>query len=129
MKTPPNHFYPCLLVLILAGCTEAQSDRPSKTVTVNDQLCQSKMEFTSRAVGPYIIKIFEPNDAKNPDIWQGPMCIQSATKKVNCGFELSLVKAVKPALDLKSIDVVVFSGSNSRTARITLATCDIQFLE
>lgn len=42
-------------------------------------------------------------------------------KKVECGFELSLIKSVKPITDMNSIDLVVFSGSNSHTARITLA--------
>jgi hypothetical protein len=113
----------------LVGCTDPTAHNADGAIKVHGQLCQSKMDFTSSVVGPYTIKIFEPNDSKNPDIWQGPVCIQSETKAVECGFELSLIKSVKPAVDLISIDIVVFSGSNSRTARIALANCEIKFLD
>ena len=78
---------------------------------MNTQLCHATVDFTSRVVGPYTIKIFEPNDPKNPDIWQGPICVHSEIKKVDCGFALSLIKSVTPAQDRNSIDVVVFSGT------------------
>lgn len=119
----------CLFALMLMGCTAVQTEHTDGTVTVNSQLCKSGMDFTSSVIGHYTIKIFQPNDSKNPDIWQGPVCIESETRKVHCGFDLSLVKSVKPAGDMKSMDVVVFSGSNSHTARITLATCEIKFLD
>ena len=48
----------------------------------------------------------------------------SEANKVNCGFDLSLVKSVKPTVNMKEIEVVVFSGSNSsHTVRIVLANC------
>ena len=121
-------------ILMLIGCNGAQSKPADKRVadkpiTVNTQLCHATVDFTSRVVVPYTIKIFEPNDPKNPDIWQGPICVHSEIKKVGCGFSLSLIKSVTPVQDRNSIDVVVFSGSNSRTARITLDTCKIIFLD
>lgn len=123
------YFKLTLTVLALVGCSDSQPHNTDKAVKVNSQLCQSKMDFTASVVGPYTIKIFEPNDSKNPDIWQGPVCIQSETKKVECGFELSLIKSVTPTTDMNSIDIVVFSGSNSHTARITLANCEIKILD
>ena len=123
-----------LPILLLIGCNGAQTEPTDKRIadtpiTVNTQLCHATTDFTSRVVGPYTIKIFEPNDPKNPDIWQGPICVHSEIKKVDCGFALSLIKSVTPAQDRNSIDVVVFSGSNSHTARITLDTRKIKFLD
>lgn len=111
-------------LLAMAGCTD--SPPTPKAISVNSHLCQSTKEYTTFAVGSYVIKIFEPNDLKNPDIWQGPVCILSEQNKVSCGFDLSLVKSVKPTADMKEIEVVIFSGSNSRTARITLSNCQLK---
>ena len=127
-KSLADSFYLYLLALLLTGCAVTPTKDVDKTVTVNSQLCQSMEGFTLSVVGPYQVRIFEPNDLRSPDIWQGPVCVESETKMVNCGFRLSLIKSVTPSSDMKSIDIIVFSGSNSRTARITLATCEIKFL-
>ena len=119
-------FSACLQIMLIASCSSSTSEKVVKVINVNTHLCQSAKEYTSSAVGPYTIKIFEPNDSKNPDIWQGPVCISSEANKVNCGFDLSLVKSVKPTENMKELEVVVFSGSNSHTVRIELGSCQVK---
>ena len=114
----------CLSLMLMAGCSGPPSE--PRAVNVNNHLCQSTKPYTAFTVGSYTVKIFEPNDSSNPDVWQGPLCISSESKKVNCGFDLSLIKSVKPTADMKAIEVVVFSGSNSRTATIPLANCQVK---
>ena len=119
-------FSACLPVMLMVGCSGSPPETVAQIVNVNNHLCQSTKEYTAFAAGSYTIKIFEPNDSRNPDIWQGPVCISSEPNKVNCGFDLSLVKSVKPTVDMKEIEVVVFSGSSSHTVRIVLANCQVK---
>ena len=119
-------FSACLPVTLIAGCSSSAPEAVAKVVNVNTHLCQSTKEYTASVVGAYTIKIFEPDDAKNPDAWQGPVCISSELNNVNCGFDLSLVDSVKPMADGKEIEVVVYSGSNSHTVRIELANCQVK---
>ena len=114
----------CLSLMLMAGCSGPPSE--PRAVNVDAQLCQSTKPYTTFIVGSYTVKIFEPNDSSNPDVWQGPLCISSESNKVNCGFDLSLIKSVKPTADTKALEVVVFSGSNSRTATISLANCQVR---
>lgn len=106
---------------LLAACSGASESKPA--IRVGNQLCDSAAPYTALDVGDYRVKILEPNDLQRPDIWQGPICVTNKINNVECGFDLSLVKRVAPAADGNALDVAVFSGSNARTVRITLATC------
>lgn len=123
MRTAYHLAFCCLLGATLWGCERATIETPATPVSLNAALCESAATFTAIDVGAYTIKLFEPNEAKAPDIWQGPLCIESQSMKVACGFDLSLIKRVTPSSDGQAIEVITFSGSNSYTTRITLSTC------
>lgn len=118
----------CLPALLFAGCSKSPAGAIVKPVVVDSHLCQTALPYTTLSVAAYTVTIFEPNDPKSPDIWQGPVCVRSEVNQVDCGFDLSLVKSVKPTDDMKAIEVVTFSGSTSRTVRIELATCKLERL-
>lgn len=108
---------------LLAACSGGSESKPA--VRVGTQLCDSTAPYTTLKLSDYTVRIFEPNDPQRPEIWQGPVCVASKTNNVDCGFELSLVKRVAPTADGDALEVSVFSGSNTRTVRIMLATCEL----
>jgi len=90
---------------------------------VDSHLCKSELPFTKLEAGAFTIKIFEPNDAIHPDVWQGPLCISNAKTGSICGFDLSLIKSVTPDRNNSYIDVGVFSSSSSWSYKIELGAC------
>ena len=128
MKKFLRIYFIVLSATAMAGCSGSVPDAVSKSVNVDSHYCQLTKDHTLLTVGAYTIKIFEPNDLKNPDVWQGPICVTSESSNVNCGFDLSLIKRVTPSADMQQIEVAVFSGSNSRTAKISLATCRLIYV-
>ena len=88
---------------------------------------------TSHTVGAYTVTLFEPDDVARPQIWQGPICIRRertvSGKQTECGLDLSLIAGMTPTADRRAIDVRIFSGSNGRTVRVSLADCKLKFLD
>lgn len=87
---------------------------------------------TIHTLGGYAVTLFEPDDIARPQIWQGPICIRRIRapngEQAECGLDLSLIAGITPTADQRAIDVRIFSGSNRRTVRVSLADCKFEFL-
>lgn len=127
MKKLLSFYFTVLSAAAMAGCSGSVPDAVSRSVNVDSRYCQLTKDHTLLTVGPYTIKIFEPDSLKNPEVWQGPLCVTSELSNVNCGFDLSLIKSVTPVADMTEIEVVTFSGSNRGTASISLANCQVTY--
>ena len=125
MKT--RTLLPLLIVLLLSllACSDEVSTKNS-TAPNTALLCETALPFTQLDVKGFTIRIFEPDDEKQPTVWQGPVCIMHKQSGKQCGFDLSLVKGVSPSRDKNYITVGVFSGSNAHDVRIRLDNCRIE---
>lgn len=106
--------YLILLFLLMSGCG-------GKNESLNH--CDPSVPHTLLTHENYAIYIQNPDDAKNPTIWEGPICIDSETSDEQCVFEESLISIVEPNLNSKIIHITTFSGSQSSQWQLDLVSC------
>jgi len=87
--------------------------------------CQFDGNFTSIDLTGYRVKIFNPNDIEQPDIWEGPVCIINTKKNTACSSEVSLIKSVNVSSDEKYLLVNQYSGSNETIVKIEMDSCEL----
>ncbi len=64
--------------------------------------------------------IYGGNDDANPDIWEGPICIERKKGGI-CKLDLSLIKGVDDGPS--GLRIQVFSGSNERVLDVDIERC------
>ncbi len=101
-----------LCLFVLASCDNIK----------NEAGCISDTDHTVVENGQYKIYIYNPDSLSNPSIWEGPICVENAKALKICEFTESLIKTVEFSGD-DTVSIVTFSGSNSQTTNLNLATC------
>ncbi len=92
--------------------------------TTDQAGCGSESDHTTIENDRYKVYIYNPDSLSNPTVWEGPICSETNSQKT-CEFTESLIKSVEFS-DSDTISIVTFSGSNSKTTNLNLATCSIK---
>ena len=90
--------------------------------TVEKTGCSHELASTTIKNGQYKIYIYNPDSLSNPSVWEGPICIENSKRQQTCEYTNSLIKSVE-FFGSESISIITFSGSNSQTTNLNLATC------
>lgn len=119
----------CLaLVVVFFTVVLASCDQPftqSFSSAAESENCQIDGDFTSIDLAGYQVKMFNPNDLEQPDIWEGPVCIVNTKKNTACSSEISLIKSVRISNDEKYLLVNQFSGSNETIIKVAMDSCEL----
>lgn len=73
----------------------------------------------------YILYLYGANDESNPDIWDGPVCIERQGVRKVCELDVSLIKAV----DIGAADELnlgIFSGSVEQVLNVDVKECSVK---
>ncbi|MDH5180162.1 MAG: hypothetical protein OEZ39_16005 [Gammaproteobacteria bacterium] len=110
----------------MSGCTaQPMTDRAEAGAA---HVCQTTADYTAHETEDHTIRVYDPNRKKDPDIWQGPVCITNKKTGKTCGYDLSLIKQYEVQRDKGYILVETFSGSNTALYRVEIATCGLEKL-
>ncbi|MBV1869957.1 MAG: hypothetical protein KUG76_03535 [Gammaproteobacteria bacterium] len=104
-------------LMFTTSCTYSQLDTPL------DAICHSKKQHTLVLKSGYEIKIFAPNNAISPDIWEGPVCIRKVQEDNYCLKGYSLIKGIEIIPSSDEAEISIFSGSNSEIKRVKVKSC------
>lgn len=100
------------IVSLLASC--AHTDASNQCAPVSEMSVFRFDYFT--------VHIYGGNDVANPDIWEGPVCIERKKRSI-CKLDLSLIKGVDNGPS--GLRVQVFSGSNERVLDVDIERCSV----
>ena len=87
-------------------------------------VCAVETPYTALAHRDFVIRLYEPDDLKHPEIWQGPICVYRPSATLVCGVDLSLLRDAR--VEGQYLHITQFSGSNLQRVRMELATCRIE---
>ncbi len=104
-----------ILVALIGACSHTRGRDHS--------ICESDQPHTIYNVSDYSVRIFGPNDHNNPNIWEGPLCIQNDQTGSRCVKYYSLIKQVKIDTELDLARITLFSGSNSEIKQVSISSC------
>ncbi len=96
-----------------------------KATTPASDICSITEPHTSLKFGRYTVNLFGPNEAVNPDIWEGPICITNTGNQSTCAIDVSLIKAVTYNSDNGTLAVSIFSGSNAENIQLDMDSCKV----
>ena len=117
MKRVPAFFATFVIILLLASCEHVRNISPDS--------CSLSGNYTTINFQNYKVMLFGPNDKRNPDIWEGPVCIENKKKGSVCAQDLSLIKGVKQDEVTGKLIVYAFSGSNEVRVHLDMDSCKI----
>lgn len=112
--------YVTVLLCLISGCGGTKESRNH---------CDPSISHTLLTHKNYSIYIQNPDDVKNPTIWEGPICIDSDTRDEPCTFEESLISGVETDSNTDTIHITTFSGSESWQWKLELTSCQASKLE
>lgn len=115
-------FFRILILLLVVNINYSES-QAKDFYHVSGRICNGNGVFNEFEAGGYLVRVYEPDNRDRPEIWQGPICLVRKYDNASCVFELSLIKNIRVLENGEQIEVVVFSGSNSRLVFINLANC------
>jgi len=104
-------------LLLTASCAN------SNVGALEDAICHSNQPHTLLFKSGYEIKIFNPNNVTNPDIWEGPVCIRKTQEDSYCIKEYSLIRSVEINPSSDEAEIKTFSGSSAEIKQVKIESC------
>ena len=104
----------CIFALLLIGSCASNATKP--------EICDSELSHSTIENQLFKVYIYNPNVSLNPDIWEGPICVQRRSDNSTCHFSQSLIKLIE-FQNSEELSITVFSGSNSTSWSLNLNTC------
>lgn len=104
--------------MLTAGCSQSLS-----TIHKSETCNNTQLPHTRYLAKGYEVKIFYPNSKTNADTWDGPFCIRKQNTTRYCHKDFSLIKSFSINDKTGVVSVIIFSGSNTRTEKVMVFTC------
>lgn len=106
-------FLIALIIVMVAACSNKD---------VGAMGCDREISHTLMSSHDFDVFIYSPDSLTNPEIWEGPICIENRQIGSSCVFSESLVREVK-FHDNESLSVTTFSGSNAFNWIVQMESC------
>ena len=107
-----------LLVAVLSSVSCANIKKPE------NEKCALAGDASTFTASSYTLYLYGPNDELNPDIWEGPVCIERQTNFEVCELDISLIKGVE--IDAAGgLQLKTFSGSVEQVFNVNVKQCSV----